>query len=79
MPLRTQPTIAIPYVQHWASRPTLSINEAAAAMNCSRSHVYNEIRSGKLVARASRGRTIVLTSDLENYLNNLPTLPSQVA
>ena len=79
MPLRTQPTIAIPYVQHWAQRLTLTIDEAAAAMTCSRSHVYNEIRSGKLVARASRGRTIVLTSDFENYLNNLPTLPSQVA
>ena len=79
MSSKTQLATPTPYVQHWASRPTLSINEAAAAMNCSRSHVYNEVRSGKLVARASRGRTIVLTSDFENYLNNLPTLPSQVA
>ena len=79
MPTRIQPTIAKAYVQHWAQRPTLTINETAAAMNCSRGHVYNEIGSGKLVARASRGRTIVLTSDLENYLNNLPTLPTRAS
>ncbi len=78
MPSKTQSTTAVPYVQHWASRPTLSMNDAAAALGCSRSHIYNEVRSGKLVARASRGRTIVLTSDFENYLSNLPTLPSQV-
>ena len=68
-----------PYVQHWSSRPTLNINEAAAALGCSRSHVYNEVRSEKLVARASRGRTIVLTSDFTTYLNNLPKLPTGVS
>jgi excisionase family DNA binding protein len=67
------------YVQHWSPRPTLSINETAAALGCSRSHIYNEVRSGRLVARQTRGRTIVLTSDFDNYLKSLPTLPSQVA
>jgi excisionase family DNA binding protein len=79
MPSKTQSTTATPYVQHWASRPTLSINDAAAALNCSRSHIYNEVRSGRLVARRTRGRTIVLTSDFDNYLNSLATLPSQAA
>jgi excisionase family DNA binding protein len=79
MLLNVQSPAILPYVQHWAQRPTLTINEAAAAMNCSRSHVYNEIRSKKLVARASRGRTIVLTSDFENYLNNLPTLTARAS
>lgn len=76
---KTQSTTTIPYVQHWASRPTLSINETAAALGCSRSHVYNEIRGRKLIARQSRGRTLILTPDFERYLNSLPTLPSQVA
>lgn len=79
MPKKPQINMPTPYVQHWSPRPTLTINEAAAALGCSRSHIYNEIRSGKLTARASRGRTVILASDFNFYLDNLPTLPARAA
>lgn len=54
-------------------RAALNINEAASALGCSRTHIYNEIRSGHLLARRSRGRTIILPDDLSAYLQSLPT------
>lgn len=39
-----------------------------------RSFIYEEIRAGNLIARKAGGCTIVLHSDLEAYLNNLPRL-----
>lgn len=78
MTSKTQLITPTPYVQHWASRPTLSINEAADALNCSRSHIYNEVGSGRLLARRTRARTIILTCDFETYLHSLATLPARV-
>lgn len=39
-----------------------------------RSFIYEEIRTGRLIARKARGRTIILPSDLEAYLAALPTI-----
>lgn len=72
MTLKTQPNSTA--TLNPTLRPTLNINETASALGCSRSHIYKEIRSGHLRARHSRGRTVVLASDFQIYLNSLPPL-----
>ena len=44
-----------------------------------RSTVYEEIKDGKLIARKVRGRTIILHTDGEDYLANLPTTKDSVS
>jgi len=50
-----------------------SILEAAKIAGIGRSFVYQEIRAGRLVARKAGGRTLILHSDLLDYLRRLPT------
>ena len=44
----------------------------------SRSHIYEEIRSGRLIARKQAARTIVLATDLDTYLQALPAMEVKV-
>jgi hypothetical protein len=52
----------------------LSIKQAMAASGEGRTKLYEEIASGRLKARKAGKRTIILSSDLEEYLQNLPHL-----
>jgi excisionase family DNA binding protein len=57
----------------------LSIDQVSSLTGLSRSHLYAHISKGNLRARKSGSRTIVLTSDIKIFLNNLPTLPTRAA
>lgn len=50
-----------------------SIPEAAKIAGLGRSFLYEEIRAGRLIARKAGGRTLVLHSDLVEYLRRLPS------
>lgn len=56
------------------SKLTYSIPEAATKVGACRSTMYQEIAVGRLVARKLRGRTIILSADLEAYLAALPRM-----
>lgn len=48
------------------------IDDVCAMTRLGRTSVYEAIKSGALVARKWRRRTIVLAEDLGTFLNNLP-------
>ncbi|MCC2654629.1 MAG: helix-turn-helix protein [Microvirga sp.] len=54
------------------SQSALQIEEVAKRASIGRTKVFEEIRSGRLPARKLGRRTIVLTSDFDNWLNSLP-------
>lgn len=60
--------ISIPIDQKLALR----IEEAAELIGCKRSHTYFLIKSGRLKARKSGSRTLILRADLEAYLASTP-------
>lgn len=51
-----------------------SVAEAALFANMCRSGIYEAVRAGQLEARKAGRKTLILRSDLEAYLANLPTL-----
>jgi excisionase family DNA binding protein len=51
----------------------LSIADVCARIGVGRTSVYAFIKSGALVARKCGRRTIILTDDLSDFLNQLPT------
>ena len=53
-------------------RLALTIQDAVAASGLSRSSLYMLLREGKLPARKSGKRTLILVEDLERYLKGLP-------
>jgi excisionase family DNA binding protein len=53
-------------------RAAFSIDEAAHRLNSCRDKIYGAINAGKLRAKKDGRRTIILASDLEDYLANLP-------
>ncbi len=55
-------------------REGLSISEACAFAGIGRTKIYQAISSGELVARKYGKRTIVLRTDLQDFLANLPTV-----
>lgn len=52
---------------------TVSVPEAARMLSIGRSSLYLLFRDGKLVPRKSGKRTLVLVSDLEQYVDSLPS------
>lgn len=52
----------------------VSVDEAARRADSCRDKIYGAINAGKLRARKDGRRTIVLVSDLEAYLKELPVL-----
>jgi excisionase family DNA binding protein len=52
----------------------LSVDEAARRADTCRDKIYCAINAGKLRARKNGRRTLILASDLEAYLNDLPVL-----
>lgn len=56
-----------------------SIKEAVAAGAGSRTKIYEAIAAGELIARKRGRRTIILTADLNQYLQSLPHFHDQAA
>ena len=54
----------------------LSIEEVQKISGLGRTKVYQLINSGSLIARKSGKRTLILRSDLEAFLTNLPSYAS---
>lgn len=50
-----------------------TIPEAASQIGLSRSKIYLLIKGGELRARKAGRRTLVLASDLQRWLDSLPT------
>ncbi len=56
---------------------SLSIEEARAATGLGRTKLYQLINSGELKARKIGKRTIILKTDLENFLSGLESYDSK--
>jgi excisionase family DNA binding protein len=56
------------------NRMAFSIAEAAQQANLGRDHLYAAIRAGDLLARKAGRKPLVLRSEHEAYLANLPRL-----
>jgi excisionase family DNA binding protein len=54
---------------------TLSVAQAADVLGMSRSAVYAAIADGRLPARKWHNRVLLLASELERFLNALPSRP----
>lgn len=52
----------------------LTIDEACKTAGIGRTKLYEFIKNGELDARKVGARTLILRSDLEQFLNHLPTL-----
>lgn len=51
----------------------VSIVDAAAMMGVSRATFYRELSAGRISARKSGKRTLVLVEEIQRWLDNLPT------
>ena len=67
----TQPQIA--------GRAAFSISEVLALTGLGRDKLYKMINSRQLLARKCGRRTIILQSDLERFLEELPAIGQQAA
>jgi excisionase family DNA binding protein len=54
-----------------------AISEAASLTSVGRDAIYGAIARRELVARKLGGRTIILRSDLERWLDSLPIVPAR--
>ena len=57
----------------------LTIPEAVKRSGLSRTHLYDAFKQGNLSARKAGRRTLILLTDLEEYLTNLPRYPEENA
>lgn len=55
----------------------LTIQDFCAMYRVGRTHVYHEIAEGRLPARKTGKRTLILRSDAEAWLFNLPAAPTK--
>jgi excisionase family DNA binding protein len=56
------------------TRAAYSVSEVLAMTNLGRDKFYRLVREGKLPARKAGRRTLVLASDLDDFLKSLPIL-----
>ncbi|RWO78005.1 helix-turn-helix domain-containing protein [Mesorhizobium sp.] len=49
-----------------------TINETVEMSGMSRSAIYRAIKENRIPKRKNGGRTLILVSDLEKFLNSLP-------
>jgi hypothetical protein len=56
-----------------ASKLALSIEDAVAASGLGRTLIFAEIKSGRLTARKCGRRTVILHTEMERWLDSLPT------
>jgi excisionase family DNA binding protein len=52
--------------------PPLSIIQAAAALNISRTAVYEILARGEMTAVKSHGKTLIRSTEVERYFDSLP-------
>ena len=57
------------------SKLVLSINDVIALTGFGRTKLYEELNSGCLPAKKFGKRTVIILSDLEEYLSQLETYP----
>jgi excisionase family DNA binding protein len=57
-------------------REGLSIAEACNVAGIGRTKIYQAITQGQLKARKFGKRTLVLRSELQHFLDNLPVVPA---
>lgn len=48
------------------------IKAVTERLDCSRAHLYNEMRAGRIQARKMGSRTVFLESEIQRYLVELP-------
>lgn len=51
-----------------------SVKDAVKVSSFSRAALYNEIKAGRLIARKSGAKTVILAADLRAWLDSLPRL-----
>lgn len=56
------------------TRLAVDVDEAAAIICIGRSHLYAEIRRGRLRALKSATKTLIATDELRRYIASLPTI-----
>jgi len=56
---------------------SLSIEEVCSATGLGRTKLYQIINAGELKARKIGARTVILRSDLEEFLKNLQSYPCE--
>jgi excisionase family DNA binding protein len=56
---------------------TFSINQACSHIGLGRTKIYQLIKTGNLKARKIGARTIILESDLNDFLKSLAPYPSK--
>lgn len=71
---KEKPPVVVPIEQKLA----LNVEEAAALIGVRRSHLYQLLRAGRIKARKSGTRTLLLRADLEAYLASTPEMKPQV-
>jgi len=52
--------------------PPLSILQTAAALNISRTAVYDLVKAGELAAVKLNGKTLIRSTEVERYFASLP-------
>ena len=57
-----------------STRLAVDVDEAAAVLCIGRSHLYAEIRRGRLRALKSATKTLIATDELRRYIATLPTM-----
>tara|TARA_R110002124_G_scaffold7436_3_gene42662 strand:+ start:369 stop:584 length:216 start_codon:yes stop_codon:yes gene_type:complete len=60
--------------QYYEGKAAYSIDEAVVQSGVKRVKLYAEIKAGRLTARKCGSRTLILATDLHQWLNSLPLL-----
>ena len=63
--------------QNGATPRAFGIREVCEATGLGRTSIYRAIAVGSLAARKFGRRTVILATDLDNFLNNLPAAREQ--
>jgi excisionase family DNA binding protein len=62
-----------------SSTAAFSVAEVLARVPIGRDSLYKAIREKRLIARKNGKRTLILASDLEQFLKSLPQIGSEAA
>ena len=55
------------------SKIAVTVQEAAEMIGVGRTHMYALFKERKIVPRKSGGRTLIIVTELEDYINSLPS------
>ena len=79
MPENTPPTSGADSEPATPARDVLTVAETAKAAGVCRQTIYNEINTGRLIARKMGARTIILHGDYLAWLAALPIMKIEAA